>query len=114
MMRLLRERDELGIVFDQIGSPTYAADLAKAIIQIIGYGQVSAGEDGAPVKQKDGSAIQTPAPFIPGIYHYSNEGVASWYDLAWEIREQTGADCTIQPIETRDYPSRHPGRLMRC
>ncbi len=88
MMRLLRERDELGIVYDQIGSPTYAADLAGAVMQIIDHEQFSS------------SSVGTSA----NIYHYSNEGVASWYDLAWEIRELTGADCTIQPIETKDYP----------
>jgi dTDP-4-dehydrorhamnose reductase len=104
MVRLLRERDELGIVFDQIGSPTYAADLAEAIMQIIGYGQVSAGKNGTPADPKNGSTERPPAPFSPGIYHYSNEGVASWYDLVWEIRELTGEECTIRPIETKDYP----------
>ena len=83
MLRLLDERDELKIVYDQIGSPTHGTDLAVAITQIIDQ-----GTDG----------------FTPGIYHYSNEGVASWYDFAYEIRELTGASCDLVPIETKDYP----------
>ncbi len=83
MARLLNERDELKIVYDQIGSPTNGADLAGAITYIINRGA---------------------AGFAPGIYHYSNEGVASWYDFAYEIRELTGASCKLVPIETKDYP----------
>jgi dTDP-4-dehydrorhamnose reductase len=104
MVRLLRERDELGIVFDQIGTPTYAADLAEAILQIIGYGQAAEGKHGASANPENSSAEHPNVPFSPGIYHYSNEGVASWYDLVWEIREHTGANCKIRPIETKDYP----------
>ncbi len=83
MLRLLDERDELKIVYDQIGSPTHGSDLASAIAQIIDQGA---------------------AGFAPGIYHYSNEGVASWYDFAYEIREISGASCNLLPIETKDYP----------
>lgn len=83
MIRLLDEREELKIVFDQIGTPTYAADLAASIVHIINQGD---------------------AGFIPGIYHHSNEGLASWYDLAYEIRELTGLECKLTPIETKDYP----------
>lgn len=83
MMRLMGERDSLRIVYDQVGTPTYGADLAGAILHII--------EKGAK-------------GFVPGIFHYSNEGVASWYDFAFEIREITGSDCMIEPIETKDYP----------
>ena len=83
MLRLLDERDELKIVYDQIGSPTHGSDLAGAIAQIIDQGT---------------------AGFAPGIYHYSNEGVASWYDFAYEIRELSGASCNLLPIETKDYP----------
>lgn len=83
MIRLMGERDLLRIVYDQVGTPTYGADLAGAILQII--------EKGAK-------------GFVPGIFHYSNEGVASWYDFAFEIREITGSDCMIEPIETKDYP----------
>lgn len=83
MVRYTSERDELRIVFDQVGSPTYAADLAGAILEII----ANPGEK-----------------IVPGIYHYSNEGVCSWYDLVMAIREMTGATCNIVPIETKDYP----------
>lgn len=83
MIRLMNEREELGVVYDQVGTPTYGADLAGAILQII--------EAGA-------------GAFRPGIYHYSNEGIASWYDFAYEIREITQTDCRIIPIETTAYP----------
>ncbi len=80
---LLTKKEELKVVFDQVGSPTYAGDLAEVILMI---------------------AEQDDQKFIPGIYHYSNEGIASWYDLAIAIGEITGADCKIVPIETKDYP----------
>lgn len=83
MIRLMSERDTLRIVYDQVGTPTYGTDLAGAILKIIEAGAVS---------------------FVPGIMHYSNEGIASWYDFAFEIREITQADCMIEPIETKDYP----------
>ncbi len=83
MTRLMNERDELSIVYDQLGTPTHAEDLAAAIMTIID---------------------DTKHPFVPGIYHYTNEGAASWYDFAWEIREQIGAQCRIIPIETKDFP----------
>jgi len=83
MHKLLQEKKELKVVFDQVGSPTYAADLAEVIMIA------------ATLKEKK---------VEPGIYHYSNEGIASWYDLAFEIREITGASCRIIPIETKAYP----------
>ena len=83
MIRLMNERDELRIVYDQVGTPTYAEDLAVAILRIIDAGTET---------------------FVPGIFHYSNEGIASWYDFAVSIREISGADCRILPIETKDYP----------
>jgi dTDP-4-dehydrorhamnose reductase len=83
MIRLFQEKEELKIVYDQLGSPTYAADLASAILNIID---------------------QQKSKFVPDIYHYSNEGVASWYDFAHEIREITGAKCKLTPIESKDYP----------
>ncbi len=83
MLRLGRERNQLSVVFDQVGSPTYARDLAQAILTII---------------------TQEPATFR-GIYHYSNEGVCSWYDFAHAIFELQGLPCTVQPIETSDYPT---------
>ena len=82
MVRLLHEREELSVVRDQIGSPTYARDLAQAIIDII--------------KADD---------WLPGVYHYSNEGQLSWYDFAVTIRELIGATCRIIPIPTLEYPT---------
>jgi dTDP-4-dehydrorhamnose reductase len=83
MLRLGSERDELGVVYDQVGTPTYARDLAKAILQIIPNIQHSTSK----------------------IYHYSNEGVCSWYDFAKAIFELSGTDCQVNPIETKDYPT---------
>jgi dTDP-4-dehydrorhamnose reductase len=82
MIRLMKERPSINVVSDQIGSPTYAADLAAAILQIL-----------------------TAPSFIPGIYHYSNEGEISWYEFALAIRELTGSSCEINPIPTSQYPT---------
>ncbi|MEI6822054.1 MAG: dTDP-4-dehydrorhamnose reductase [Bacteroidota bacterium] len=78
-----KERGKLNVVFDQIGTPTYAADLAKAILDII------------PKLNKTRAHA---------IYHYSNEGVTSWYDFAKEIIELSDINCIINAIETKDYP----------
>ncbi|HKP32305.1 MAG TPA: dTDP-4-dehydrorhamnose reductase [Chitinophagaceae bacterium] len=82
MMRLMNERENLNVVSDQHGSPTYAADLAEVILKIIS-------------KEK----------IIPGIYHYSNEGSISWYEFAEAIKEMTGSNCRINPIPTTQYPT---------
>lgn len=82
MLKLMSERDVLNVVNDQIGSPTYAADLAAAIMQVI------AGEK-----------------WMPGIYHYSNNGVISWYDFAVAIRDLRGFECQIKPIPSSEYPT---------
>ncbi len=87
MVRLGNERSELGVICDQIGTPTNAADLARAILTIIS--SVEKGEKA----------------FVPGIYHYSNEGVASWYDFTKAIFEITQINCFVKPIATEDYPS---------
>ena len=87
MIRLGTERDFLNVIYDQIGTPTYAGDLAMAILEII-----SKTESG---KKK----------FIPGIYHYSNEGVCSWYDFAIAIHQMFGIKCSVNAIETKEYPS---------
>ena len=82
MMRLGCERDELGVIFDQIGTPTYAADLAKAVFAIL---------------EQD---------MVPGIYHYSNEGVTSWYDFALAIHRLAGiVTCYVRPLRTAEYPT---------
>ena len=83
MLRLGKEKKELKVVFDQIGTPTYARDLAKTILDI------------APIVQNEKVEV----------YHYSNEGVASWYDFAKEIMGIAKLDCKINPIETKEYPT---------
>ncbi|NLO71706.1 MAG: dTDP-4-dehydrorhamnose reductase [Porphyromonadaceae bacterium] len=85
MQRLTSEKDELKVVFDQIGTPTYAADLAKLIVKIV------ENEDFWPCF---------------GIYHYSNEGVCSWYDFAIEIRDLLGNECDIRPCHSDEFPSK--------
>lgn len=87
MVRLGNEKSEIGVIADQIGSPTNAADLAEAILTIIS--SVSSGEKA----------------FVPGIYHYSNEGVASWYDFTKAIFDITNLNCLVKPIASEDYPS---------
>ena len=82
MQRLMQERDSLNIVDDQIGSPTHARDLAKAIRKIIQSGIWQAG-----------------------IYHYSNEGQTSWYGFAQAIRQHIGSTCEIKPIASSQYPT---------
>jgi dTDP-4-dehydrorhamnose reductase len=85
MLRLGKERETLNVVFDQVGTPTFAADLAQAIMKII--------------KTAEQNGLKT------GVFHYSNEGVCSWYDFAYEIMQQAGLKCEIRPIETKDYPT---------
>ncbi|MFI3242294.1 MAG: dTDP-4-dehydrorhamnose reductase [Alphaproteobacteria bacterium] len=82
MLRLGAEKESIGVVADQIGTPTYAGDLAQAIVEILP--QIKEG-------QKD-------------VYHFSNEGVASWYDFAVEILKDL--QCVVNPISTEDYPTR--------
>lgn len=84
MQKLTAEKDSLKVVFDQVGTPTYAGDLADAIAHIIETGQLG--------KQ--------------GIYHFSNEGVCSWYDFAREICELSGHTCNIQPCHSDEFPSK--------
>ncbi len=83
MMRLGSERSELGVVCDQIGTPTYALDLAEAIYTIL-----------------------TARQWVPGIYHFSDEGVCSWYDFTKTIHRIAGIkSCNVKPIATDDYPT---------
>lgn len=84
MQKLTAEKDSLKVVFDQVGTPTHAGDLADAIARIIETGQLG--------KQ--------------GIYHFSNEGVCSWYDFAREICELSGNTCNIQPCHSDEFPSK--------
>ncbi len=89
MLRLGQERDSLGVIFDQIGTPTYAYDLAKAILTII--------------QKVDKNEIE--ASKLSGVYHYSNEGVTSWYDFAKAIFRIENIQCKVNAIETKDYPT---------
>lgn len=86
MLRLGREREELGVIYDQVGSPTSARDLALAILSIIQHPKLST----LPETE---------------IYHFSNEGVCSWYDFAKAIFELSAIACHVNPIETKDYPT---------
>lgn len=82
MIRLGKERAELGVVFDQMGTPTYAGDLAKAIMTAVEKG------------------------IKPGVYHFSNEGVTSWYDFTKVIHRIAGiTTCKVRPIHTSEYPT---------
>lgn len=84
MLRLGRERDHLNVVSDQVGSPTFAGDLAKAIVRIL-------------LKVKAGKK---------NIYHFTNEGVCSWYDFAHAIMKIAGLSCKVHPIESKNYPTK--------
>ncbi len=85
MMRIGAERELVRVVFDQVGTPTYAADLADAILQIFLHSKANV--------------------FTPGIFHYSNEGVTSWYDFARQVMLLSGRTCRVEPIETKEYPT---------
>lgn len=84
MQQLTADRDSLKVVFDQVGTPTYARDLADVIFKVIEEEQFD--------KQ--------------GIYHFSNEGVCSWYDFAKEICDLSGNTCDIQPCHSDEFPSK--------
>ena len=82
MIRLGQEKPELGVIFDQIGTPTYARDLAAAIFTAINKG------------------------VVPGVYHFSNEGVISWYDFTKAIHRLAGiTTCRVRPLHTAEYPT---------
>lgn len=85
MLRYGKEKDELRVVYDQIGTPTYAEDLAKAI-----YTAIEADQ------------------WHPGIYHFTNEGVCSWYDFTVEILRQAGVPCRVTPILSAEYQYKTP------
>jgi dTDP-4-dehydrorhamnose reductase len=82
MIRLMKEKESINVVEDQIGSPTYARDLAETILAIAGGSH-----------------------FVPGIYNYSNEGAISWYDFAVAIRELIQSDCKVNPIPSSQFPT---------
>jgi dTDP-4-dehydrorhamnose reductase len=82
MLRLMKDKPEIGVVSDQVGSPTYAADIAEGIMRIISSGD-----------------------WHPGIYHFSNQGIISWFDFATAIKELIGSNCKVNPITTAQYPT---------
>ena len=90
MLRLMQEKESINVVSDQFGCPTYAADLAAAIMQIITSNQSNKK---------------------PGIYHFSNAGVTNWYEFAVAIKELTDSKCVVNPITTAQYPTaaKRPG-----
>jgi len=87
ILRLAAEKDSINIVSDQTGTPTYAADLAETIMNIIS------------------GVIRNQIALNAGIYNYSNEGTCTWYDFAVEIISEAGLKCQVKPILTRDYPT---------
>ncbi len=88
MLRLMKERESISVIYDQLGSPTYAGDLAEAIMQIVTANNPQAG-----------------------IYNFSNDGVISWFDFAMAIKQFADLQCEIKPIETSGYPTpaKRPG-----
>ena len=85
MLRLGKQKEELNVVFDQLGTPTYARDLAKTILDIL-FGEFSENIS------KNGN-----------IYHYTNEGIASWYDFAVNIMKISGESCKVKPVNSEEY-----------
>ncbi|MDF2189751.1 dTDP-4-dehydrorhamnose reductase [Paraflavitalea sp. CAU 1676] len=85
MLRLMKDRPAINVVSDQVGAPTYAADLAQAMLEIV-------------VKDAGGQ-------WAPGIYHYSNTGRISWFDFAVAIKELSGSACAVNPIPSSQYPT---------
>ena len=101
MLRLMADKDEISVVSDQSGTPTYAADLADAIVQLI-----------LTLENPTHLPIETGTPpdsyrdsTHPGIYHFSNEGHITWYDFAMAIKELTGSSCIVNPIPTSQFPT---------
>ena len=86
MLRLGNEKENLGVIFDQVGTPTFAGDLANTCLEIL---------------TKENKRIDENSK----LYHFSNEGVASWYDFAVAIMEISDIDCLVNPLETKDYPT---------
>ena len=88
MLKLMKEKTEISVVADQYGSPTYAADLAEAIMHLVRFQR-----------------------WQPGIFHFTNEGETNWYDFAVAIKEITGSSCVVKPVSSSQYPTaaRRPG-----
>lgn len=87
MLRLLKEKTDINVVNDQLGSPTYAKDIAEVVLKMI----ASSGNDQQPT--------------LNGIYHFSNDGIISWFDFALEIKRLAGLNCHVHPIPAEKYPT---------
>jgi dTDP-4-dehydrorhamnose reductase len=87
ILKKAKENESVRVVFDQVGTPTYAADLAEAVMTIVA------------------GVIRNQVAFSSGVYHYSNEGVCSWYDFAEAITGEAELTCKVLPILTKLYPS---------
>jgi len=88
ILKLSKNKKELRVISDQVGTPTYARDVAQTILHIINE-----------INNKNYKSTETE------VFHYSGEGICSWYDFALEIVEKSGADCKIIPVETKEYPT---------
>lgn len=87
MIRLMNEKDQVSVINDQLGSPTYAADLAEVILEIVADSQLKTER------------------WVPGIYNFSNEATITWYEFALAIKENINSVCEIKPITTSEYPT---------
>jgi dTDP-4-dehydrorhamnose reductase len=114
MLRLMKERPEINVVSDQVGAPTYAGDLAEAILTIVNSESATGNRQSEDGKRQSkngngqsaaGSNSHSDIKWVPGIYHYSNQGRISWYDFAVAIKELSGSACKVNPIPTTQYPT---------
>jgi dTDP-4-dehydrorhamnose reductase len=97
MLRLMKEKESINVVSDQRGCPTYAADLAAVIVQIIN----ATTDHGQPTTGGQSSVVGR----LSGIYNYSNSGITNWYEFALAIKELSGSKCMVNPIPTSQYPT---------
>ena len=111
MLRLMKERKEISVVNDQFGSPTYAKDLAEAILSIVNGELSMLNKEAQTPSDRAIWAGSNVKHQTSNIYHYSNDGIISWYDFAVAIKEIEGFDCIIHPIPTTSYPTpaKRPG-----
>lgn len=108
MLRLGLERDELGVIFDQVGTPTYATDLAHALLGLLKQACSSVVDLATSLRCAQDDRVGLRAAQggrMVDLYHYSNEGVCSWYDFALAVFELSGVQCRVKPIETSAYPT---------